>query len=44
MEKKYLYTAPAVRFLALHYDESFLTTYNGGTIDDGDEEDWGELV
>ena len=36
MEKKLLYTAPAVRELVIHYDASFLQSANG-PIDD-----WGE--
>ncbi len=37
MEKKYLYTAPAVRFLALRYETNFLTSPNG-SIDDWSED------
>lgn len=43
MEKKYLYSAPAVRFVALSYDSSFLTS-TGTSIDpwenDSDEIDF----
>ena len=44
MEKKQLYTAPAVREFAVRYEGSFMTSYNGGSIDNGGEEDdWGDL-
>ncbi len=37
MEKKLLYTAPAVRELAVNYDASFLQSTTAGPI-----QDWGE--
>lgn len=41
MDKK-LYLIPSLRFIAYHFDESFLasTTANGSTIDDATEEEW----
>ena len=37
MEKKLLYTAPAVRELVIRYDASFLQSTTAGPI-----QDWGE--
>lgn len=37
MDKKYLYTAPAVRFLALSYEANFMTSPSG-SIDDWTED------
>lgn len=39
MEKKLLYTAPAVRELDVHFDASFLQSVTGGPIQDWDEDD-----
>ena len=38
MEKKCLYTAPAVRFLAMQYEVNFMLSA-GGSIDDWSEDD-----
>ena len=44
MEKKDLYVAPAVRFMDVRFECNFLTSFNGGGIDDsGEEDDWGNL-
>lgn len=44
MEKKELYVTPAVRFVDVRYESDFMTSYQGGGIDDsGNEDDWGEL-
>ena len=39
MEKKQLYTAPAVRELALRFDASFLQSTTAGPIDPWTEDD-----
>ena len=39
MEKKLLYTAPAVRELAVNYDASFLQSTTAGPIQDWNEDD-----
>ena len=38
MEKKDLYTAPAVRYLDVRYEGSFMNSYTG-SIDDWTEDD-----
>ena len=44
MEKKELYVTPAVRFMDVRFECNFLTSFNGGSIDDsGEEDDWGNL-
>ena len=39
MEKKQLYTAPAVRELAVRFDASFLQSTTAGPIQDWNEDD-----
>ena len=44
MENKELYVTPAVRFMDVRFECSFLTSFTGGGIDDsGEEDDWGDL-
>lgn len=43
MKKTELYSAPAVRWIDVRTDSSFLTSLQTGTIEPGQEDDWGTL-
>ena len=43
MEKKDLYSAPAVRIFGMRIENNFMTSIDTGTITPGQEEDWGTL-
>ena len=43
MEKRDLYSAPAVRIFSMRIENNFMTSIDTGTITPGQEEDWGTL-